>query len=315
MGTILTIILPIFAIIALGWTTTRIGLFSAADMRVFGRFVMNIALPALLFNALASRDLEEVLNPPYLISYSVISIAMVALSLLWFKQVRGFDLSRAAICVMGTACSNSGYFVFPILTLALPHMAPLVLAMSMIVENLLVLPLCLILSAAGSQARQGGLGALIRHILRDLVRRPLMVSMLAGLVWSLLALPWPEIPQRAATMIATASVPLALFVIGGSLAGVPFRGNLALASQVTVLKLLVHPLLAMALLAGATFIGLPELDPMLRSSLLITTAVPMIGVYPIFAQEHGMERMAALAMLLATVASFFTLSLVLLILI
>lgn len=315
MSTIATIILPIFAIIGLGWITTRSTLFSTADMRVFGRFVMNIALPALLFNALASRNLSDILNPRYMIYYCAISVAMVVLSLAWFRAARGMELSRAAICVMGTSCSNSGYFVFPILTLAMPLQAPLVLAMSMIVENLLIIPLCLILSAAGSPARQGGMGALLRHILRDLIRRPLMMSMLAGLLWSLLGLPWPEVPQRVATMIATSSVPLALFVIGGSLAGVPFRGNLGLASQVAAIKLLVHPLLALAFLSGAALLGLPGLGPELRSCLLITTAVPMIGVYPIFAQEHGMERMAALAMLLATMTSFVTLALVLLVLI
>lgn len=45
---------PIYIATALGYVSTRSGLFvRAADMRVFGQFVIKLALPALLFNALA----------------------------------------------------------------------------------------------------------------------------------------------------------------------------------------------------------------------------------------------------------------------
>ena len=45
---------------------TRLGLFAKADMRVFGKFVINLALPALLFNALSQRSVAEILNGQYL---------------------------------------------------------------------------------------------------------------------------------------------------------------------------------------------------------------------------------------------------------
>lgn len=310
MGTIVTIILPIFAIVALGWGTTRGGLFSPTDMRIFGRFVINIALPALLFNALASRDLSEVVNPTYLALYAGASVATMVLGLIWFHKMQGLPLAEAGICTMGISCANSGYFTFPILALALPDVAPVVLAMGMMVENLLLIPLCLVVIAMGSgEARSKG--ALALHIGRDLIRRPLMIAMAVGLVWSALALPVPPLLDRLTVMISTASVPLALFVIGGALAGVNPRGDIARASQIAAAKLILHPAMALAALALAAAIGLPDLDPAMRASLLVTTAVPMIGVYPIFAQEQGMERLASLAMLLATAASFLTLSLAL----
>ena len=57
MFDILAITGPIYITIVLGFITTRLGLFSKADMHVLGRFVINLALPALLFNALAQRPL------------------------------------------------------------------------------------------------------------------------------------------------------------------------------------------------------------------------------------------------------------------
>ena len=41
---ILAITSPIYFIIALGFVATRFGLFVRADMRVFGKFVLNLAL-------------------------------------------------------------------------------------------------------------------------------------------------------------------------------------------------------------------------------------------------------------------------------
>ena len=50
---ILSITAPIYIIIFLGFVLTRIGLFAKPEMRVFGKFVLNLALPALLFKTLA----------------------------------------------------------------------------------------------------------------------------------------------------------------------------------------------------------------------------------------------------------------------
>ena len=55
-------------------------------------------------------------------------------------------------------------------------------------------------------------------------------------------------------------------------------------------------------------LGVPPLDPELRTAALLMAAVPMLAIYPIFAQIFGQEEMSAAALLMATAASFFTLS-------
>ena len=83
MFDILTITGPIYLCIAAGYASVRWKLFSKADMRVFGRFVIQIALPALLFNALASRPLAEVFHPGYLLAYTVGSLTLLLGVLVW----------------------------------------------------------------------------------------------------------------------------------------------------------------------------------------------------------------------------------------
>ena len=62
---ILAITGPIYITILIGYLTTRQGIFAKSDMRVFGKYVINLALPALLFNALSQRQIGEILNTSY----------------------------------------------------------------------------------------------------------------------------------------------------------------------------------------------------------------------------------------------------------
>jgi malonate transporter len=306
--TVLAITLPIFLVVGLGFATTRGGLFSTADMRVFGRFVINIALPAMLFTAVSKRDPGSIFDPVFMGGYALASLMMVAFGLVWFHRIKGQPLNRTGITIMGMACSNSGYMSFPIIALAFPDRAASVLAMCLLVENLIMIPSCLIIAAIGRGDGQTRPGPMLRRIVTDLLRRPLILSLILGLLWSFLNLPMPAALDRATTMIATSAVALALFVVGGSLAHVALKGNLALAAQIATGKLVLHPLAAFAVLTLITLTGLPPLPPELYASMIIAASVPMLGVYPIFAQEEGMETVAALALLITTSVSFFTLS-------
>jgi hypothetical protein len=66
---ILAITGPIYMAIALGYATTRGGLFARVDMRVLSQFVIKLALPAMLFNALSQRQIAEILNAGYVLAY------------------------------------------------------------------------------------------------------------------------------------------------------------------------------------------------------------------------------------------------------
>ena len=65
---------PIYLAMALGYASTRRGLFEKSDMRSYGKFVIELALPALLFNALSQRSVGEILNIPYLAAYALGSL-------------------------------------------------------------------------------------------------------------------------------------------------------------------------------------------------------------------------------------------------
>jgi len=303
---ILTITSPIYIIIAIGFFMTRIGVFARADMRVFGRFVINLALPALLFRSLFQRQIGEILNVSYLLAYLGGSLLVIGLGSLWFRRFCGLNPTTSTVCVMGMACSNSGYVGYPILLLTLAPIAGVSLALNMIVENLIVLPL-LFFMAEGNHGSSGR-WQVLRKSLGRLVANPLIIAMFAGLVVSFLGWKLPEPIVRTVDMLATVCSALALFVVGGTLVGLPLRGMVSQVAPIVIGKLFFHPLAVLLSIAALALLGLGEIDPTLRMAAVLMAAMPMMGIYPTLAQAYGEEDISAVALLAATVASFFTIS-------
>ena len=59
---VLSVTGPIYLVILTGFLTTRAGWFTQVEMRVFGKFVIKLALPALVFSAVAQRQILEILD-------------------------------------------------------------------------------------------------------------------------------------------------------------------------------------------------------------------------------------------------------------
>ena len=307
MLAILSITFPIYAVIALGYFTVRRGVFSSGDMKVLGGYVLNIALPALLFIAVASRDVSDTFNPSYMLTYLLGGLATIAVASVWFRITR-VSPPRRAVAVMGTSCPNSGFVGYPLMLLAFPTVAGQVLALNMLVENFILIPLLLAMmdmSHAGD-----GTHALRRigTVLLGVLRRPMILGLIAGLVISLTGVALPEPVTRVVSMLANSASALALFVLGGALVGVPLKGNRAVAFQVVAGKLLLQPALTAIVLFALVWVGLPALSPDLKAALVLSAAMPIMGIYTIFAQEAGHEGMASLAQLSTTLMAFFTLN-------
>lgn len=307
---ILAITCPIYITIAIGFLTTRHGLFAPADMRVLGKFVIKLALPALLFNALAQRNIGEILNLGYVLAYLSGSLFLVGLGMFWCRRVAGLSPSASAVYVMGMTCSNSGFVGYPILVLTLPPVAGVALALNMMVENVFVIPLMLALAERG----RGGAGQWYRVVGQSLARlasNPLIGGLVAGFAVSLMGWKLPEPVARTINLFAVSSGALSLFVIGGALVGLSMRGMGRQITPIAVGKLMLHPLAVLLAVGALPFLGLPAMDPPLRQAAVLMAAMPMMGIYPILAQNYGQEGLSAAALLVTTVASFFTLSLLL----
>ncbi len=307
MSDILGITFPIYAAVIIGYVVVRIGWFKAADMRVLGQYVLNVALPALLFNAVAGRDLGEVLRPGYLLVMAVGGLVTIGVAWMWFSATAP-DKPRRALAVMGASCPNSGFVGYPVLLLVLPDLAGVVLALNLLVENVLIIPICLILMDLAA----GRVGVsplrLMRDVLLGLLKRPMVIGLLLGLAVSALGVAIPAPVSRMMGMLAASAAALSLIVIGGSLVGLPMKGNKTLATQIAAAKLLLHPAVVAVAALALPVLGFVSLSNEMRSAAILSAAMPMFGIYTVLAQERGLGGVASIAMLAATAAAFFTLS-------
>ncbi len=303
---ILAITSPIYIIIAIGFLMTRMGVFTKADMRIFGRFVINLALPALLFRSLSQRQIGEILNINYLLAYLLGSLIVIGSGYFWCRRFSGLNPTTSTVYVMGMACSNSGYVGYPILLLTFAPVAGVALALNMMVENLVVIPLLLFMA----ESKRGGSGRwhVLRKSLERLLTNPMIIGLLAGLSVSLLGLKLPEPIVRTVDLLATTCSALALFVVGGTLFGLRLRGMASQVAPIVIGKLVFHPLAVLLSMTALSLLGLGEIDPSLRMAAVLMAAMPMMGIYPTLAQAYGQEDSSAVALLVATIASFFTIS-------
>ncbi|MEQ6291116.1 AEC family transporter [Vogesella sp. GCM10023246] len=300
---ILAVIAPIFLLIGLGYLAVRGGAFPQDKLAALGVLVARFALPALILHSLSTRSPTEMLNGHYLAAYAVGSLTMLALGIGWAMLARKQPLPRAALYGLGMSCSNSAFVGYPIVHQLLGPVATLALALSMVVENLLMLPLGIALSEADGSRRERFWHAFGRSLL-GLRSNPIIVAIVAGVLLAMLDLQLPAVLAKPVAMLGAASAPVALFLIGGSLVGLPLRSVLRDVSVVAGSKLLLHPLLV----AGALLLFAP-VQPQLAMAGVLIAAMPMLSIFPIFGQRHGMQGFCAATLLLATMSSFITISL------
>lgn len=302
MLAVLGITAPIFILIAIGFLACRSGIISRDQAGGMGRFVITFALPALVIRALLERPLAEVIDWYYLLAYGLGSLLVFGLGYAFARFVRKDSLSGSALTGLGVSVSNSGFVGYPILVMAVGAPAGVALALGMMIENLLMIPLALTLAELGRQ-NEGGIGKALRGTAYNLIRHPVLIAITAALTMALLELHPPPVLMKVIDMLATASAPVALFVIGASLNGMKPGGMLMDVGQVTFGKLILHPLLVLL-----CFTVLPVSDPLLVTAGVLMAAAPMMSIYPILGVRYGLEGRCAAVLVVATVLSFLSVS-------
>ena len=305
MLNILTITGPIYLCIGLGYAATRRGMFSKLDGQVLGRFVLNFALPAMLFNTLSQRNFPEIMNPRYLLAYGLGSLFVLAVGFAVWRMWRNKPLTETGMAVMGVSCSNSGYIGYPILLQLLGPAAGLGLALTVLVENLVTIPLALAIAESG-ETRHLPWHHTVWQSVQRMVKLPMMQAILLGFAFSILGWHLPEVLSRTVNLFAASTAAIALFVNGGSLVGMRVMGLIQEVRWIAVGKLVLHPLAV-----GLMLMLVGPIEPSLKISAVLLAGMPMLGIYPLLAQRHGQEGFCAAALLVTTLASFFTINLIL----
>ncbi|HUG57662.1 MAG TPA: AEC family transporter, partial [Candidimonas sp.] len=229
------------------------------QIRGMGSFVITLALPALIIKGMADSPIDDIVNPGFLLAYSAGSLASFSLGFFILRKQRKQSLGNSAIASLGMSASNTGFIGYPIAAMVVGPSAALGVAMAIMVETVIMIPLAQTLADAGHSQTSAKLKTLLQTAKR-LARSPLIIAIATGLTLSLLELQLPAVAMKVIDMLAVASAPVALFVIGGTLYGLKARGLMADVAMIAAGKLIIHPT-AIAL----AFLLAPSLDPNLKT--------------------------------------------------
>ena len=301
MLNIVTSLIPIFIVIAFGYAATRAGVFTLEGLTALGRFVISIALPALIFRALSEKSLGEVFIPSYLFGYAAATLVCFFIGLV-FSRLVGQNLLGAAVSAVGQSFSNSAFIGYPLLLSVIGGNAGIYFSLNTLVENVMLIPLFLAIAESHGNNKEGTFGQRLGKILLNMLRKPLIVALLLGIIFSAFQWKLPAPIHRAVSLVADAAAPVAIFVIGCGLNGIRIEGNAIAITQITIGKLFLMPALA------ALFIWLFGGSEEVIFAGALMGGISMANTVAIFAQHYGYPHRGTVSMITTNVLSVFTLS-------
>lgn len=300
---ILSVTSPIFILITLGYLVVKYEFLAKENVKTLAWFVVNVGVPAAMFKALSSRSFQEILHYDYLLIFGLGSLlAFTALFVL--AKLKGKTLTESALFGLGASLSNSLMVGFPIITQLFGDAALVPFALTLLIENLLILPLALALADTGQHKDVGFFRALFKS-LPQLLKNPIIVAMALGLVCAALNIRLPQFANSVVDMLAVTVGGVALFSIGGMLVGLKPKGMLLDVSAIVVGKLLVHPL-AVVLMIWL----LPPIQPLYQHVAILLASMPMFSVFAVIGMRYQLGGLCSAVLLPATMLSFASINLV-----
>ncbi|HLU79289.1 MAG TPA: AEC family transporter [Burkholderiaceae bacterium] len=301
---ILSLTAPVFILIGLGYVCVTTRLVSQEATRGMGKFIITIALPAMIIRGMANKPLAASLDGSFLLGYGLASLLLFAGGMVFYRRLRGAGLSGSSMAGLGMSSANTGFMGASICAMVLgTEPAARGVAMTILVETTLMIPLAMALADAGATQGEVRWRKRLTATLKGLVRSPLLIAIAIGLFLSAFQIPLGGVPLQVVDMLATTAAPVALFAVGGNLYGLRPKGMLADASLISAVKLILHPALT-----ALIFLMLPGLSPEMRQAGILFAAAPMLSIFPILGVRYGLEDQCSAALLLCTVASFITIS-------
>lgn len=307
MYQVLAIILPIFAIIGIGFAATKSNLLDQHAVGGIGRFVLYIALPALIIYNVGNSDFRQAFEPIFFIIYSIGTLATYITAFIVCRLLLKESTLLAGLKAMGGAFSNSGFVGFPLLIQVFAEPPITAFAMILVFENIILMPLALSILEYGNRDESSSISATVTQLFQRLATNPIIISIVIGIGFSLFPVSMPTTIDATLLLLSNASAGAALFFIGASLgqhaANLRFTGIPIVAG----FKLIIHP----ALMATLVFL-FPALNGDMAAAAVLFASVPMLSIYPIIGARFGYAAFCSSAITICTLISFFTITFVLL---
>ena len=291
--------LPIFLLIILGKVLKTTKIINDEFTKTADRYVFRIALPALLFSDLTENNVGSAFDGKYVLF--CFSVTIFSIAVLWGltekfmknEEQKGAFIQgsyRSSAAILGLAFINNMYDSV--------GMAPLMIIGCVPLYNIFAV---IILTLKGDN---GGKKPNMKETFINVMKNPILLSILIALPFALLNLHFPSFVNKAIGSVANTATPLALISIGAS-----FEGKKALKKmKPTLLASFINLILLAGLfLPLAVFFGYRNQELM---ALLVMLGSPTTVSSYIMAKNTGNDGILTSSIIvLTTLLSSLTLTL------
>lgn len=304
MEAIVNVVLPVFAIIFAGYIGRRRNILGDGSSEALNGFVYYFSMPALFLVTLSRVDATDIFNWPFIQAYfyamMITFILIFIIGVIVWPQRR---LAERSLQGMAAMFGNTGYMGIPLVMIALGEAAVLPAVVATIINTAVIGGVIIVLIEVDLRSEAGGAG-IAMDVFKSLATNPVLVSPVIGIGLSVMEVSLPNSIASFCDILGAAAGPCALFSIGVFLAGQPLKEGLGEISFLTVIKLLVHPLIAWVLIVYVF-----ELSGLWGQVALLMAALPIGATVFVLAQRYDVyvQRSSSVT-LVTTVVSIITLS-------
>lgn len=249
-------ILPVFLIIFLGIFLNWRGFFSPVTKEEIVKLVYYVGTPALLFHTVATADLYQHFEPSLIIFLMCAILCYVGLLILICSFIKD-KKKKGAVIQLGFR-SNFAIVGMP---LALNLMAQDGVLMTAI--SLAFVTICYNATAVVLLSYYGKSKQRLSALLLDVIKNPLIIGTLFGLMVSLCRIPLPVVVEKSLSVAGDIATSLGLLIIGASITVNGFQKNAGYIFFALFLRNVLAPIL---FLGSAILLGF-------RGDMLIITAI------------------------------------------
>ena len=290
---------PIFLLMVLGAVFKKIGWIDDVFATKMNGFVFKIALPVMVFNNLAGVDIYEAWDTRFVLYCFVVTAVSILicylLSLLFDRSVRGEFIQaayRSSAAILGMAFIENIY--------GSSTMGPLMIVGSVPLYNIAAVVVLTVFAPGNTQKVDG---AMVKKTLKGVVTNPILLGIIAGLLWSALRLPFFTILSKTTSRLGAVATPMGLMAMGASFDIKKATGQIKPALVASFMKLLGFGALFLPL---AVWLGFRN-EQMVAILVMLGSCSTVSGY--VMAKSMGHEgTVAASVVMLTTMLSAFTLT-------
>lgn len=305
---ILSLIAPIFGLIAIGFVAAKSRYLSAGGARFVSELGYKVVMPALLFRAMLSVG-EIPVSPLWLVAtYTSAVFTAWILATLTARLILRRPAADAPSIAMGVCFSNGVMLGFPIILAAFGPDAATPIAFLATCETLFLWLVGTLHMEIASRGARGFSWRSLGGALVEVAINPLILAMAAGLACRFGGVTVPDQPAKFIGLLAQAAVPVSLLGLGMALAGYEIKGQAPTIVSIISIKMVVYPAIAFVL-ATEVF----ALPPIWAGALVTYVSMPVGANAFLFAARYdkavaSVSAAVAISTVLAVVSTTIVLA-------